>query len=397
MYKVLVVMRHEFMTLVTKPSFWISLIGLPIFMAFVMVISLVGSVAATAATASSRQGRNLVQGYIDRGGFIKTVPDGLILHAYPDESNANDALTAGQIAGYFVVATDYITTGNVTYVSPDFSPLNSPTEAFQRVLRYNLVGGDQQRLARADTAVTVQREEALAPPTTRGGKGLPFPLLPMFAGIMFMIVMVTASSYLMHTVTTEKETRVMEVLMSSITPQQMLTGKILGLGVVGLVQLVLWLGSSLSGLAYIPGASSLGSISAGSVIVMVVYAILGYFIYASLMAGLGALMPGTREAAQYSFFVILPLLIPMWLLTPIVLEPDGPLAVVLSLVPFTSPIVMAMRVSATDVPLWQILVGIGLLAGTVYIVIHLAARIFRAQSLLSGAKPSLREIAQALR
>jgi ABC-2 type transport system permease protein len=397
MSKVFIVMRHEFMTLVAKPSFWIGLIGLPVFMAFVMGISLVGGVAATAATASARQNQTLVQGYVDQGGFIKSIPTGIALHAYPDEAAARTALDAGVISGYFIVPQDYVANGNVTYVSPDFSPINSPTGSFERILKYNLVGGNPDILARADTSVNIQHEQALAPPPTKGGTGLPFPFLPMFAGIMFMIMVMTASSLLMQTVTTEKESRVMELLMSSVTPRQLLTGKILGLGIVGLVQMVLWLTSSLSALAYIPAAASLGSISAGSVIVMMIYAILGYFIYASLMAGLGALMPGTREAAQYSFFVMLPLLIPVYLVTSLVLEPNGWLATALSLLPFTSPVVMAMRVTATDVPLWQILIGIVLLALTVYAVINLVARVFRAQALLSGAKPSLRDIMLALR
>jgi ABC-2 type transport system permease protein len=150
-------------------------------------------------------------------------------------------------------------------------------------------------------------------------------------------------------------------------------------------------------LAYIPAAAALGSVTAGSVVVAVIYFVLGFFIYASLMAGLGALMPGSREAAQYTFFIILPLIIPMYVSTALLYEPNGALAVILSLIPFTSPVVMVMRITATDVPLYQIIAGIVLLAVTVVIVINVVARLFRAQSLLSGSKPSIKDIVLALK
>jgi ABC-2 type transport system permease protein len=215
--------------------------------------------------------------------------------------------------------------------------------------------------------------------------------------MLFMIVMLTASSYLMQTVTTEKETRVMEVLMSSISPTQLLAGKIGGLGLVGFVQMVLWLISSLSALTFIPAAAGLGTVSPESVLVAIVYFVLGYFIYASLMAGLGALMPGSREAAQYTFFILLPLIAPLYIISAILLEPNGPLAVALSLFPLSAPVVMVMRVTATDVPFIEVLIGAVLMAITAVVVVVLAARLFRAQALLRGTKPSLKEVVMALR
>ncbi len=398
MKKILIILRHEFLTIVTKPSYWIGLIGLPIFMGLIMTISIVGSGVATVATVSAKQNEKVRQGFVDQSGLIKTIPEGSTVARYPDEQSARADLSAGRINGFFIVPADYIASGAVRYISPEFTPISSPTNQFERLLRLNLLGGDTKALARADTAVNVQKEESLAPADAKGGGGgLSFPILPMFAGILFMIVMVTASSYLMQTVSVEKETHVMEVLMSSVTPTQLLTGKILGLGLIGLVQMALWLLSSLGALSYIPESAGLGSITAGSVIVAIVYFILGYFTYAALMAGLGALMPGTREAAQYTFFIILPLIIPMYIITSLVLEPNGPLAVILSLIPFTSPVVMVIRVTATDVPFFQIVLGAVLLAATAVLVTILVSRLFRAQSLLSGSKPTLKQVFAALK
>jgi len=397
MNKALIVLRHEFLTMVTKPSFWIGLIVLPVFMGGIMAISLLGGGAATAATIASKQNVTIAQGYIDQSGLITQLPRGTALTAYKDEAAAAAALQSGQIIGYFLVPPDYIERGVVTYVSPEFSPINSPTGVFEHILRYNLVNGDETALARVESTLVIQEQVALAPKDTAGGSGFPFPLVPMFAGILFMIVMLTASSYLMQTVTTEKESRVMEVLMSSVSPMQLLVGKIAGMGLVGFIQMALWLISSVSALNLIPAASGLGAISTSAIIVMVVYFILGYFIYASLMAGLGALMPGSREAGQYTFFILLPLIAPMYVISAIVLEPNGPLAVILSLFPLSAPVVMVMRVTATDVPFIEILAGAMLMVITVVLVVTLVSRLFRAQSLLRGTKPSLKEIALALK
>jgi ABC-2 type transport system permease protein len=124
---------------------------------------------------------------------------------------------------------------------------------------------------------------------------------------------------------------------------------------------------------------------------------MGYFVYASLLAGLGALMPGSREAAQYTFLVLIPLFIPLYLNQAIAAEPNGLLATGLSLFPMTSPIVMPMRLFTANVPAWQVALSVILLAGMVYLAIAGAARVFRAQSLLSGTKPTFKQVVAAFR
>jgi len=125
--------------------------------------------------------------------------------------------------------------------------------------------------------------------------------------------------------------------------------------------------------------------------------VMGYFVYSSLLAGLGALMPGSREAAQYTFLVLIPLFIPLYLNQAIGAEPNGLLATALSLFPMTSPIVMPMRMFSTNVPAWEIALSVALLGGMVYLAIAGAARVFRAQSLLSGSKPSFKQVVAAFR
>jgi ABC-2 type transport system permease protein len=125
------------------------------------------------------------------------------------------------------------------------------------------------------------------------------------------------------------------------------------------------------------------------------YMLLGYLLYASLMGALGALAPTAREGNQFSFAVLLPLIIPIWLNGFLVHAPNGAMAVILSLFPLTSPPAMIARLAATDVPFWQPAIGIVGLAITTYLVILLSARFFRADTLLSSASLNWRRLVHA--
>jgi ABC-2 type transport system permease protein len=401
MSKMLIVLRHEFRTIISKPSFWFGIIGAPILMGAIFVVIGLTSGAATAAVIAQQSARpSAPQGYVDQADLIQRVGDDF--HAFATEADARAALAAGQIEAYYVVPPDYVHTGQVRMVSAqiDDTPLGprQKTASFERMLHSNLLGSDELA-ARVAQRVDLDQSTALAPTEERRGATFGgFSPLVYGIALLFFIVLMTASAYLMQAVTTEKENRVIEILMSSVTPSQLLAGKIFGLGLIGLIQLALWFGSAvylLTALTFV--RDFVGPISPIAVVLTVAFFILGYFVYASLLAGLGALMPGAREAAQYTFLVLLPLFIPLYLNAAIGAEPNGPLAVVLSLIPFTSPIVMPMRLFATRVPPVQIALALGLLVALVFLAVNGAARAFRAQSLLSGSKPSLKQVIAAFR
>jgi ABC-2 type transport system permease protein len=401
MSKTWIILKHEFRSVVTKPSFWFGIIGAPIlFSAIAVGIALVSGAATVATIAQQLSRQNAPQGYVDRANIIKTSSDGF--EAYRSEEDARQALESGAIEAYYVVAPDYLATGDVRVVSRqlDDSLLGSrqKTAAFEQMLGRNLLGDDDLQ-ARVNQQVNFEERVSVAPANERRGLSLGgFSPLVYGIAILFFIVLMTSSAYLMQAVTTEKENRVIEVLMSSVTPTELLAGKILGLSLVGLIQMALWFGSSLFLLTSLPMLRNVvGPISPLAVLLTVVFFILGYFVYASLLAGLGALMPGSREAAQYTFLVLIPLFIPLYLNTAIAVEPNGALATALSLIPFTSPIVMPMRLFAANVPLLEVVISLMLLAGLVYLAITGAARVFRAHSLLSGAKPTLKQVVAAFR
>jgi ABC-2 type transport system permease protein len=405
MSKTMVVLKHEFKSIVLKPSFWFGILGMPFVIGIIVLVVGVASGAVAAATIAETQARITVQGFVDPAGFVKQPQAGF--QAFADEAAARQALAAGEIEAYYVVPADYLQTGAVRMVANNIedspsAPRNRAND-FGRMLNAGLIADPEvarqlnQPVGIGNvTSMAASEADANAP---RGGPTFGgFSPLVYGIAVLFMIVLMTASAYLMQSVTQEKENRVMEVLMSSVKPRDLLAGKILGVSLVGLIQMALWFGSAVFALTSLPFISSVvGPISPLAVLFTVLYFVMGYFVYASLLAGLGALMPGSREAAQYTFLILIPLFIPLYLNQAIAAEPNGILATVLSLFPMTAPIVMPMRMFTATVPAWEVALSVVLLAGMVYLAITGAARVFRAQSLLSGSKPTFKQIVAAFR
>lgn len=402
MSKTWVVLKHEFKSIVWKPSFWFGIFGMPFVIGIIVLVVGVVAGGVAAASIAESQARVTVQGYVDPAGLIQQPQPGF--QAFADEARARQALAAGEIEAYYVVPADYVQTGAIRMVANNIedspSAPRNRADDFGRMLNADLITNPE--IARQlSQPVGIGNATSISPASDapRGGPTFGgFSPLVYGIAVLFMIVLMTASAYLMQSVTQEKENRVMEVLMSSVKPRDLFAGKILGVSLVGLIQMALWFGSSVFAITALPFISSVvGPISPLAVLLTVLYFVLGYFVYASLLAGLGAIMPGSREAAQYTFLVLIPLFIPLYLNQAIGAEPNGLLATALSLFPMTSPIVMPMRLFIGNVPAWQIAVSVVLLAGMAYMAVAGAARVFRAQSLLSGTKPTFKQVLAAFR
>jgi ABC-2 type transport system permease protein len=208
-----------------------------------------------------------------------------------------------------------------------------------------------------------------------------------------------AGGFLLQSITEEKENRTIEIMLTSLAPWQLLGGKVLGLGLLGLAQMLIWLmtGRSLLGVATDrlaqPGLALPWSVWA----LAVVYFVFGYGVNAGIMAGIGATVAHVREGSQIVALLALPFVIPLWLLDTIADAPDGTLARTLSIFPLTAPVTMMIRVSLADVAPGEVALSVALLALCVALVIWLAARLFRVGTLLAGKRLSLGEIARAIR
>ena len=307
---------------------------------------------------------------------------------------------AGEIDGFLVVPATLLQQGEVIYYSRDFSPLSvdKRVAAFQYVVLANVAGSESLGSLLWQPARI--REVALETNQEADTSRMATFWLPYAVLMILFLSLSMASGWLLQSVTTEKDSRVLEILLSTVSPGELLVGKTLGLGVTGLIQVALWMVTAV-GLVRLGGHGlSIPAgfdISAGTVVYGVLFYLLGYALYAAMIAGLGALAPSLRDAGQVTFVVYMPMMIPLFFLNTIANQPNGGLAVSLSLVPFTAPVVMLARMVRVAPPVWQVALSALLLAVTAYGVMRLAGRLFRAQTLLSGQALSWGGLVGALR
>lgn len=395
MNKTWLVLKHEIITILSRPSFLFALFGIPIIGAAVFMVAgqlnKGNPVQNVLTQLISSPPTTLVEGYVDQSGIIKEIPASVqpgLLVAFPDESSAAQALAEGKTSAYYIIHTDYLQSGKITYIRTDFNPLTSSGQSalLEWILQVNLLGGDTQ-LASLIKGPKNLKVVSLSPTPQREESNMLTFFLPYAVTMLFYIIILSAASLLLSSVTKEKENRMMEILMVSVTPRQLLTGKIVGLGLVGLLQTIAWVGTGRLLLAKSGTTFNLSiafQLPPSFLIWGVTFFLLGYAVYASLMAGLGALVPNLREASQATILVIFPLMIPIFLLSVLINQPHGLLATILSIFPLTAPVAMMTRLSAGGVPFWQTLLAAVLLTLTAALVVRAVAHMFRAQTILSG-------------
>lgn len=408
MKKVFLVLKHEFITVVLRRSFILTLILIPMVGFLVMTvahwISASNSTSGTDAISAliSPSEANKPEAFIDQSGIIQSVPADLRekLIQYPSEEKARADLNSGVIAAYYLLPADYLSTGKIIYVRPDFNPLGGTTRSgtFTDLVSYWLVKGNQDLNYRLVNPLNVETLSLTAQPQRDRNNMLTF-WIPYGVTLLFYVLIMGSASLMLNSITSEKTNRTIEILMTSVDPTQMLTGKIIALGLAGILQTVVW---TVSGYLLL---SLSGSVFSLPIVFQLPLSILlwgifffigGYALYASLMAGVGALVPNLREAAQATMLMVIPLIMPLFLLQSIIENPDGGLITFLSLFPLTSPVAMMTRLSAAQVPTWQIILSLIILFGSIVLLVRAVARLFRAQNLLTGKAFKLRSYIQAL-
>ncbi|HMA77307.1 MAG TPA: ABC transporter permease [Candidatus Krumholzibacteriaceae bacterium] len=199
----------------------------------------------------------------------------------------------------------------------------------------------------------------------------------------------------------EKNNRIIEVLLSSVKPFDLLGGKILGVGSVGLTQYAIWgvfaAGLSAYGLSMGGTIAKFSAFSPVTIVFFIVYYLLGFLFYSTMFAGIGAICNTDREAQQLQTPVVMALAFTIIIPMMIIQNPDGTFATVISMIPFFTPIVMFMRINVLTPPAWQIALSILIMLGSIYIAGQVAAKIFRIGILMYGKRPDAREILKWIR
>ncbi len=217
--------------------------------------------------------------------------------------------------------------------------------------------------------------------------------------IFVLILYVTLIIYgnaIMRSIIQEKTSRIIEVMLSSVNPFQMMAGKILGQGSVGLTQYVLWaligIGFFVYGVKALPVNEDAFSFGPSIFVYFVLFYILGYFLFATLYAAIGAVTNNDQEAQQMSTPLVLMLVVPLLMLGFLVKNPDSTVVAVISQIPFFSPIIMFARINLATPPFWEIALSIVILVVSIIASIALVAKIYRVGILMYGKRPTLPEI-----
>ncbi|MCS7071763.1 MAG: ABC transporter permease, partial [Anaerolinea sp.] len=285
MTKLWLIARHEYWLNVRRPGFLFSTFAMPIILGIVMVI-----IANISIQSEEDTGRIGQSGYIDHSGVLAAgiaEPADFIRMTSEDEARA--ALEAGTIGAYFVVSPDYLQTGSIAVVSATDVP-EALLDAFDEYLRANLGRAVDARLLerlRSPVDLEVHTLDNDRTITEDGVFGL-F-LAPVVFVLVFIFGTQATSAYLMSGVVEEKSNRLMEILTTSVTPFQLLFGKIVGLGLLGLTIVIVWVGGAAVVIALIGDASFMSGVSlpADLLVVGLIYFVLTYFLVSSLMAGIG--------------------------------------------------------------------------------------------------------------
>ncbi|MFP4322313.1 MAG: ABC transporter permease [Anaerolineales bacterium] len=340
-------------------------------------------------------------GLVDRSGVFgppaEDSPFAPLITFYEDVESSQSALQDGEIDHLFVVQPDYMETGAVTEFMRNFSLDFQQRDLIETYLLVSLAGDVSPETLMRLRAPTVNID---AQRVTDGGEAEETTEAGSFLGIyafalVMMLAIFSSSGYLMQSVVEEKESQIVEIILSSVRPFPLLVGKVAAMGITGLFQIGLWLAVALFIFNNLLGdVIDIGelAIAPETIAIGFVYFLLGFGFVGGVFAAVGALTNNMREGSQLSGWLVLPIIIPLTLIAVFVEDPDGTVPVILSIIPFTAPLAMVMRSVIGTVTVVELALSLTLMVILVFASLWLAGRIFRVGNLLRGNMPKLREL-----
>jgi ABC-2 type transport system permease protein len=314
-------------------------------------------------------------------------------------------VSSGDIDGYLWLSDDAVTARKVVYEGRESSGFLEKSWLSGQLDRAILLRELAQRGVSGDQADVLLKPVKLEMVRLKGGhetrandKGMFFAILIMVM-LLYMAVIFYGVS-VMRAVLEEKNSRVMEVLLSSATSTELMAGKLVGVGAVGLTQIGIWITmAAVYALPALAASASAGEIHIAplTLVAFALFFLLGYLLYSSVYAAVGAVITSEQEGQQLQFIILLPLILAVFMMGPVMRAPDSPVAMWTSMVPFFSPILMYVRIAIQPPPAWQIALSLLLLVATIAGILVLCARIYRIGILMYGKRPTLPEIMKWLK
>lgn len=418
MRKVLAVIRREFVERVRTKWFWIGTVLGPFFFAGIILFQIL---------LAGRTGGERRVAIVDRTssafGVRVATELGETIRRFrvvrvPAAPGVVDSLTeevvAKRLDGFLLVTDSMLDFGRVEYRGSNVSSI-SDMEALQDALRRMVFsarlersGIDPALVRRAEVRLRLATQKISGKKATGESGEQAFVLAFAMAVILFMAILLYGVN-VMSSVLEEKTTRVVEILISSLRPFELMLGKVIGAGAVGIVQLTVWgvsaklLTAQQGRLAAVMGSGQQGAglqlpqVPTTTMLVLLAYFLLGYFLYAAVFAAIGAISSNEQEARQAQTPVSLVMMVPYLSFFGILNDPNGSLAALMTFIPFWSPIAVPVRWSASPIPLIELGGSLAILAATVLALTWVAARIYRVGILMTGKRPNIKEIVRWVR
>ncbi len=418
--------RREYLTTIRRKAFLFTVLGTPALYALLMFIMIKPQINERVTQMKNFR----VLGVVDSSGaFANAQPEitGSIstdlslmgprtvqpkstsfrteVRFFPDQAAAERALRGGGVNQVLVIPADYLATGSLRRYAAETNIFSSVDERtvtgwiVKSLLRGQVDSLRIERVARPARGMDLYALNPRGEFELHDDRREMFDfLLPFAFGMLMGLCIVIGGQYLLQGVAEEKESRILESMLCTVSAEELLAGKLFGLGAAGLTIVGAWIamGAAMAGPAL---AMAQVHVSPALLAMAVVYFLLGYLFYGGLMTGIGAMTNNMREAQQFAFMFTFMNFIPFYMMTSIIGRPGSNLATGLSMFPPMAPVAMMLRLCAPSfaVPPWQLALSIGLLAASACLVLLAAARVFRIGLLMYGKTPNLPEILRWVR
>ncbi len=417
MSKVLTIVRKEYLERVRSKSFLIGTLLGPALMSMFVVLPVLLS------SAGSENARTV--GVIDADGSVLPRLEAELADQGRDnvtlvpfaaepgrgqdaEARLRGAVASGEVDAGLVIVPDFIATGKATFLNRSVSAMVMRDEVFRPALDRILREGRFAAAAIPDSMFSYLSRGTAWESFTVSEEGVQEKqneeAVFIAAIALIMIIYIMVLMYGNHTLTAvieEKSSRMVELLLASVSPGNLMLGKVLGIGLAGLTQFGVWavafLAMSQQGVSVGGFSLDVNFLTPVVLVSFVMFFLLGFFLYATLYAGIGAMCNSVQDSQQFHGPLTMGLVLPMMLLSLVLRAPDSTVSTVLSLVPLFSPVLMFMRVCVETPPLWQIALSWVLLGASIWLAARAAGKLFRMGILMYGASPTWASLMKVLR
>lgn len=389
---------YEYRRNVFKKSFLMTLLSIPLMVAF--------SVGLGFFIVSTEK-NDLPVAYLDQAGIFENPiaapvaegEDPVDFISYPTEEEALAALEAGQVQAFYIIPADYLETRSIEIVY-SIKPAENANRQWWDFLQINLLSDQPPEIAYRTAAGTDVTVRSLDGKRTVADSGPNFGnLMPIFINMVFLALILMSSGYLMGAVAEEKENRTMEIMVTSISPLQLIGGKLLGIMAIGLTLLAAWALIVILGIfaARIMGIGWFQNLSLdwGAILSTAAIAVPAYVLFSALMIAIGTMVTSTQEGQSFSSIFTILHMVPLYISFAFIESPDSSVAMILSVLPFTSLMAAGMRNVFYSVPSWQIALSVCVQTLCALGAIWLASRAFRLGMLRYGQRLEIGSLFQA--